>query len=130
MREYQAWCIGETGDPERAVRLLEDLLADAEELHEPRSILVVSIRRALAWWQGEAGRPDEAANTFRILVQEASEQRGQDDRRVRGLQHALAYWNAVSKPGEDVNEHLSAIVARMERDLSPTGLATSSHDQT
>ncbi len=118
-RERRAWCVGEAGDPKRAVRLLEELLAGAEELHAPRSTLLLGIRRALAWWRGEAGSPHEAAQAFRILLQEAIEQRRQDDMRVTGLRHRLAYWNAINGPAEDIIDQLSGIAAQMDQDLGP-----------
>lgn len=124
VREEHAWCVGEAGDPERAVDLFCGLLADAEELQEPRSGILLGIRRALAWWIGEAGNPDEAVSRFRTLIRESADQRGHDDPQVIGLRHRLAYWDAMTGPAEDVIARLESTAAQMSQYLGPADEVT------
>jgi hypothetical protein len=95
-RLEHAECIGTSTTPTRAVVLLQDLLADAETLNEPGSVLLLRIRSALADWTGKAGDPTQAVQQLRTLISEAALQRGDDDPRVRSLNRRLAHWNAVT----------------------------------
>lgn len=95
-RAEYACCVGAAGEPDRAVHLLREIVADASFSDSLGSTKVLGLRRQLATWVGEAGDPNEARQQFEELVVVATEQRGGDDYWTLSLRRHLAHWEGQS----------------------------------
>jgi len=109
-RERFAECVGETGNPEEAVRLLTDVVADTTELEDPPSTNVLGAGRCLARWIGEAGDPATAVRKFDDLVALASRLRGPHDGWTLGLRRRRAHWVGESGDVEAAVRELEQLV--------------------
>lgn len=92
LRAEYAACVGEAGDPQKAVQLLHEVMIDVQKLEEPPSTNVLHVGRLLAIWAGKAGNPTEAVRRFDDLIEIATEQRGACDGWTLGLRRRRAHW--------------------------------------
>jgi hypothetical protein len=128
MRADRADAVGKAGQPEEAVRLLHQIIADWEEQSNGRPDRNLLLhKRSLAAWEGAAGRPEQAVTQLRELAALTQQSFGQDSPEVFACLQWLAKWTVkAGRPDEalqlreDLLEH--PWVARNPRDAAVLSL--------
>ncbi len=116
IRMEHAECVGTTGDPAGAARLLHDVMADASQLEGPPSTNVLAIGRRLATWTGEAGSPTEAVEQLQHLVTISTQQRGARDIWTLALRRHLAHWTGHAGDPHSAVRQLGQLIIDAESD--------------
>jgi hypothetical protein len=83
---------GRAGDAQAAVRALEELLTDCQQLLPADHPLTLETRVSLARWRGEAMDADGAVRALEELLAEQLRLIGPDHPETLQTRHHLAYW--------------------------------------
>ena len=119
IRSRLANALGESGDPAKAAKELELLLADLQRVRKKDHPDILKVRSNIAFWWGEAGRPNEAATALEIL--------NSDQLRILGATHPhtlttksnIAYFKRKSGLIEGIGENYEEIIFDRIRTLGP-----------